>query len=436
MEFFIYAGLALFGIVSILSTVMLRRVIPTNEVHIIQSRGKTTSYGKDTGNGNIYYEWPTWIPIIGIAKTVLPTSIFKLELVGYDSYDKERLPFEIDLVAFFRISDYNMASQRVPNSVGLNEQLTLILKGAARTTLGSYDINVIMLERSTFGDHFTKEVQEQLKQWGVETVKSIELMDIRDIEDSKVIHNIMAKAKSKIEMDSRTTVADNMKNAQIAEINAGRDAELQKQSALQDVGMRTANKDQEIGITNQRAQQAIREEERTTKEKEMAILKVAQVQQAEIDKNVNIVHAEQTKQTTVLIADGALQAKKLESEGIAIQGHAKADAEKAMLMAPVQASITLAKEIGANEGYQKYLVTIKQVEAGQVVGVEQAKALERADVKIICNSGEPIGGVTKVMDLFTAKGGTGMGAMLEGLAQTEAGKALVDKLSKAPNGHV
>jgi len=32
----------------------LRRVVATNEVHIVQTAGKATSYGKDTVNGNSY----------------------------------------------------------------------------------------------------------------------------------------------------------------------------------------------------------------------------------------------------------------------------------------------------------------------------------------------------------------------------------------------
>jgi len=39
------------------------------------------------------------------------------------------------------------------------------------------------------------------------------------------------------------------------------------------------------------------------------------------------------------------------------------------------------------------------------------------------------GGVNKVMDLFTAKGGTNLGAMIEGLAQTDIGKDILNKVS-------
>jgi flotillin len=97
---------------------------------------------------------------------------------------------------------------------------------------------------------------------------------------------------------------------------------------------------------------------------------------AEAAKNNAILSAEAQKETTTLVAQGQLESKRREAEGIALEGTARADAEKAMQLAPVQAQITLAKEIGANESYQKYLITIRQVEADQAVGIEQAKAIE------------------------------------------------------------
>lgn len=422
----------------IISTLVLRRVVPTNEVHIVQSCKATKSYGKDTGNGNVYYEWPTRMPLIGITKSMLPTSVFKLELANYDAYDKDRLPFEIDLVAFFRITDPNMAAQRVSSIKDLNDQLLFILRGAARTTLASYDINTIMVERSKFGDHFTGEVKEQLKQWGVETVKNIELMDIRDTEGSKVINNIMAKTKSQIEMESRTMVASNMKSAQVAETLAQQEVDVQKQVAAETVGKRAAEKDKAVGIATQVSNQEIKEQERITQEKHMAIVKVAEVQQAEINKSVKLVLAEQEKQTTilaaeadqqklVLAAEGNFALTKRNAEGIALVGKAKAEAETALQLAPVTAQTTLAKEIGGNDGYQQYLVTVRQIEASQVIGIEQAKALEKADIKIIANSGDPVSGLRGVSDLVSAKGGTSLASMLEGLAQSEQGKKLIDK---------
>jgi flotillin len=376
------------------------------------------------------------LPVIGITKTILPVSVFDLSFKDYEAYDKDRVPFVVDIVAFFRIEDSNVAAQRVANFGELLTQLKAIVQGAIRTVLASHDIDSIMVDRSKFGDAFTGQVVEQLKNWGVMPVKNIELMDIRDTGNNQTIHNIMSKKISFIQMQSRSEVAKNNKDAQIAEITAQQESKVREQEALEGIGKRTAEKDQAVGIASQKAAQAVKEEEKLTKTKEMAVLEVQNVRTAEIQKNVNLVQADQAKQTSIinsegqkqtaiLNAEGLLESKKREAEGTVLVGNAKAEAEKAMQLAPVQAQIVLAQEIGTNENYQKYLVTIRQVEAGQVVGVEQAKALEKADIKIIANTGEPVSGIKNVMDIFTPKGGTSIGGMIEALKQTEGGAELL-----------
>lgn len=99
----------------------LRRVVAPNEVHIVRQGRKTLIYGNvdDTPNvvdvsaGNSYYEWPVWIPVLGVNVSVLPLSVFDIDLNNYNAYDKDRLPFVVDIQAFFRISNYKLARQRV-----------------------------------------------------------------------------------------------------------------------------------------------------------------------------------------------------------------------------------------------------------------------------------------------------------------------------------
>lgn len=83
-----------------------------------------------------------------------------------------------------------------------------------------------------------------------------------------------------------------------------------------------------------------------------------------------------------------------------------------------------------------YLVALRKIEAAQTVGVEQAKALEQAEVKIISNVGTPPEGLSNVMDLFSAKGGLALGSALEAITSTPTGRAISEKLglSNAPNG--
>ena len=416
----------------------LRRVVSTNEVHIIQSAKQTVSYGKDQVDGNTYYEWPAWIPVIGIQVIKLPVSVFSLRLKDYEAYDNGRLPFVLDLEAFFRIENSNIAAQRVFSFQELSSQLMSILQGAARTILASKTIEEIMQGRSEFGDAFTKEVNEQLKAWGVTTVKNIELMDIRDSRESQVIQNIMDKKKSEIEKESRIVVASNKKAAQNAEIDAQREVEINRQLAAEQVGIRTAEKDKAVGIANEKSQQEIKQQQKVTTEKTMEVQRVENVKSAEIAKDVNVVKAEEQRQTdviqaegqkqkTVLIAEGTLEAQRREAEAIQVKGQATAEAEKALQLAPVEAQIVLAKEIGENQSYQQYLITIRQVEANQAVGIAQASALQKSDIKVIANTGNVTEGINGIGQLFTAKGGTGMAAALEGLAQSDIGQQLIDK---------
>lgn len=421
-----------------LIAVTLRRVVSTNEVHIVQSAKKTTSYGKDTGNGNTYYEWPSFLPLIGITKIVMPVSNFDINLKDYVAYDEGRLPFEVDVTAFFRIADANSAAQKVLSFTELKSQLETIVKGAARKILASNTIDAIMKGRSEFGEQFTLEVKGQLVNWGVETVKNIELMDIRDGQGSNVIKNIMDKKKSEIDMQSRVEVAKNHQTAQIAEIEAKRQTDLSSEEAKQQVGLRQVEVQRQLNMENERASQQVKEQMKVTKEKEMAVLQVQHIRTAEINKDVAVVQAEQSKKTSVinaqaaqevvtLKATGDLEAKKMEALGIDAEGTAKANAERAMLLAPVEAQTTLAKEIGNNKAYQEYLVTVRKVEASQAVGMEQAKALAAAQIKVIANSGDATSGMNSVLDILSSKGGTAIGSMLEGLSNTEKGQELLNK---------
>ncbi|HSH96756.1 MAG: SPFH domain-containing protein [Methylophilaceae bacterium] len=457
---YVYGAAVVF--VLVLITFFLRRVVATNEVHIVQSSKKSVSYGNGLAAGNTYYEFPSWLPIIGVLVSKYPVSVFTEELTDYEAYDQGRLPFVLDVKAFFRISDSNTAAQRVSSFSEMRGQLNDILKGCIRSILATNDIESIMQDRAKFGDAFTKEVDDNLRSWGVSTVKSVELMDIRDAQGSTVIKNIMEKKKSMIEMESRIEVAKNLKLAEISEIEAKRETDVKKQDALQQVGLRTAEKDREVGIAQEQSTQSITDQKKVTASKEMEVKQVTEVAQAEIDKKVQIVNAEKARDTnvinaeaakttklidaeaekesvrlkadgekasTVLIADGKYQAKKFEAEGIEAEGLARAVAEKELQLAPVAAQIELANKIGENQNYQQYLTTLKQFDAMIAVGIEQAKALEKADIKVIANAGSVNSGMNKVLDLFSSQGGTSIGSMLEAFANTDTGKSLLDKLT-------
>ena len=445
------AALAVVGVLlglGLFFALLFRRVVPTNMVHIVQSSKKTISYGRGREAGNTYYEIPSFVPFLGVTVTQFPESIFDISLRDYEAYDTGRLPFVVDIKAFFRIADSQIAAQRVANFSELQNQLMGVLQGAVRGILGNNKLENIMQDRSNLGEQFTKEVNDQLQEWGVTTAKMIEFMDIRDSSGSQVIQNMMAKEKSRIEKESRVTVADNIREAEMKEIEAKREIALTRTQAEQQVGIRQAEAEKEVGIAKEKSNQQVQTEAKITTEKVMEVQKVQNVKQAEIDKEVAIVKANEQKQVqvvnaqatkeaqiikaqaekeaTVQIADGNLQATLKQAEGIQAEGLAKAEAEKAILLAPVNAQITLATEIGSNENYQKYLIEIRKVEATENVGKEMAGAMKTADLKIIANSGDVQSGVGKLADVFSPAGGTSIAGMLTALSQTEEGQALVN----------
>lgn len=415
--------------------IILRVVVPTNAVHIVQRSGSTTSYGRGQPAGNTYWRFPSWVPRFGVRVTVLPVSIFDRKLVDYAAYDVDRVPFVIDVVGFFRINDSNMAAERVKDFADLEHQLEPILQGAARTILATSPIDQILGDRAVFSEKFTSEVTKDLAGWGVEPVKSIELMDIRDANGSQVIQQIMAKKKSAIEADSRVAVANNGQRAKQAEIAAVRAVQLSQQEADEVVGQRTAQKDQNIGtaqamkdqnigIAQQKADQAIQDEAKATQEKVMAVKNVATVRAAEIERDAKVVAAEQAKQVAIRTAEGQKQALVLAAEaalsqatlgaqGIQAQGEANAKAKQLLQVAEIAGQVELAAKIGENKPYQEYLIKIRQVEANQAIGIEQAHALEKANVRVVATANDAASGLNLVSL------GTGIKALIDNITKPE-----------------
>lgn len=446
----------------------LRRIVPTNMVHILQRGKNTVSYGVGK-ESNVYYAFPKWMPVIGVEVRSLPVSNFDVELIAYSAYDKDRVPFVVDIKAFFHIADTNKAAEKVESFDDLKGQLINIVQGTVRSILAKSTLESIMEERSVFGEQFTENVKEDLKNWGVEAVKSIELMDVRDAEKSNVIHQIMAKRMSAIDMESRIEVAKNRMTAENSELESQQAIDIkaaQTQQASgeaqakskQAIAIAQAESEKEAGIAQQESTREIAKAEKITAEHQMEVKKVNEVKQAEINKEKAIVSYEQDKKRieinaeadkfqTETNASAALLAKQKEAEGIKVtgeaeasiiesKGKAEAESKKLMEIATVTAQTTLAKEIGENRSYQEYLIEVKKVEVSQVIGVAQAEsmatALASSELKVLVNSGDVNSGMNKITDLFTSKGGTALTGLMEALKQTPEGKGILSLLPTAP----
>lgn len=482
--FLVPVALAVIATLLVLYVLGLRRIVPTNEVHIVQRNQQTVEYGKGMKSGNVYYQIPAWVPRFGVVVSKLPSTIIDVTLNRYEAYDKERLPFVVEIKAFFRIENFAVAASRVFTVNELKEQLTSIVQGAARSILAKEYLEDIMSKRSEYGQAFTDEVKSQLVEWGVVAVKNIELMDIKDSEHEEVIANIMMKKKSAIEMERRVEVAKNLQTAQESEIKAKQEIQLKQQDADREVGLRRAQVEKEVGIANQKQEQEVQAEAKITAEKQMEVKRVKEIQAAEIEKQaaevkanqdkevtkvnaeasvikaeankkVQITNATATKEQTVLQAtaekekielqaeatktsielkaEADLKAAKNDAVGIEAKGKATASARDLLEKAQVAGQIELFEKVNNDKEYQQFLIQQRQVEAMEAIGVEQAKNLSGADIKIYATAGNVAEGAAQAGKVLNPKTGLDLGSMLDSFANTPIGaevtKAIVDKVS-------
>lgn len=463
------------GMLVMLWVLTLRRIVSPNMVHIVQRGSKTVSYGVDK-RSNVYYKFPAWIPKLGISVRELPVSNFDIDLKSYSAYDIKRVPFVVDIKAFFHIEDTNVAANKIQSFEDLEDQLLDIVRGAVRSILAQSDLETIMEKRSIFGKQFTDAVADDLTHWGVTAVKSIELMDVRDEEGEQVIHQIMKKRKSEIEKESRVEVARNHQEAEEAELESRKkvavklaDTDRESGEALAEsrkaVGVADANSMKESGIAQQESMAAISVAAQGSKEEEMKVIRVETIKQAEINKDAAIVVQKQQKEQTIIASDAnkyqievdaeaRLEAKKKDAEGIKevgiadasvidakgtaeakvirATGLATADGEKASNLASVVAQTELAEKVGENLPYQNYLIRLEGVkvagEVGKVQYKELATAMNGADLKLLVNSGDVESGMSKISDIFSSKGGAQLNGLMEALGQTEEGQGLMSLL--------
>ena len=454
----------------------LRRIVPTNVVHILQRGKQTVSYGVGKGD-NVYYHFPSWLPFIGVSVREMPVSNFDIDLHEYPAYDKERLPFLVDVKAFFHIADTNKAAEKVESFTQLKEQLENVVKGAVRSILAQNTLDDIMEKRGIFGEQFTSNVNTDLKNWGVESIKNIELMDIRDSSKSNVIQQIMAKKISAIDAESRKAIAENKMIAENAELDSKQQIATRAAETDQKIGESRAQSDQAVsiaksesakksGIAMQQADAEVAEAEKATTVKKLEVERTKQVQMANIAKETAIIEAKQAAEQMEITAeankkqlevqaearrvaaekDAAAMLVKQENEAkgnaavgkaaadvILAKGNAEAEAKKHMELARVTAETTLAEKIGKDEGYQKYLVRLAEVKVNEVIGVAQANsiglAMQKAEVKLMVNTGDVHSGIGKLSDLFTSKGGSQLNGLMEALAQSDNGVAIIDFIS-------
>ncbi len=454
------AGLVLVFIFLYIIT-QLRKVVPTNEVHIVQKWSSSVPFWRDFEWGNVYLDWPGWVPMVWIFVQKLPLSIFDIKLEWYQAYDSGKVPFQVDVTAFFVIKDPVTAAQKIYTIMELQNQLSETLKWVIRKTLASKDIIDIMESRIEIKQEFHAEILKEAWAWWVE-LKNVEFMDIRDADDSEVVANIMNKKRSQIEAESQIEVAENEKRsiierenkaaearakaseakskADIIEFDAQRASELKKIENDQLTQNLNIEKEKMLTLQKEEAKQKFFEAEKITKQKELEIKQLEQEKNAEISKNIEIIKAEEQKQKMIIDAQAKKESVELEAqwEKNRIEAVWLAKAKEIDFLGTAQAKNKAEMAKALNEfSLQAIEFMMKEldVKLSEVVDLEKAKSLAKADIKIISTGPNGWEWVNSFMELFSAKWGTNIWAMIEAAKNTLWEEKVNEFINKFTSGN-
>jgi flotillin len=360
------------------------RIVSPSEAHIIVSPwGKKvcTPDIKLADGGN----WYIWLPFL-MQVRVLDITIKELA-VKQETYEKGQARYNVHSSIKYRINDPKKAAETFVNDETLNQMLQDIITAAVRAVTVKYDVNDARAFKKKMGEEIMNEIQDDLAAWGVE-MTNFQLVDFQDTGDSKIISNISRRREVDIESATRQENAEKLKQAVVKEaesMEVGRKREIQR--------------DEEIGKRLQQKEKTVFESERDAQEQKMTVVRVQTIKQAEIDKDKAVIFATQMRDAEEINK----QQKKLLGEGDRVmkeeqaKGEAAPIREKGFAEADAKDKLQQALNKFGNSAITA-LVAEKVVEMQKTVGVANAEAWSKADVKAFIggegsNSGFDIGKV-------------------------------------------
>ncbi|KKN69365.1 hypothetical protein LCGC14_0442250 [marine sediment metagenome] len=379
------------------------RIVKPSEAHLVVTRNKKMIVSSDdkiaTDGKKTYFSIPSGIPFIGRQVRVMDLTI-KEAVVEQESYEKNQARFKVKSSTKYRISKVGIAAETFDNDVELRKQLEEVIVSSTNAVASQYDVTEMRSKKSEMSDAIRKEMQDDLEQWGLSLI-SFQLIDFRDTDKSSIISDISMRREVEIESRTREENAEKKKNARIKEADA---EELAK--------TREIAKDMVIAEREQNKAQKIAEQEKLAEEKRLEVVRVVEIKRAEIDKDKAIVLANQRKDTEIINKE----TKQLEGEGDRLKAEEMAKGEAAPIREKGIAEAEAKEKLQAalNKFTPEAIIALTAelvVEKDKVVGVETAKALTAADVKVFAGGDG------------AAKDGFDLGKMISAMSTSDRGTA-------------
>jgi len=383
-----------------------RRVVPRDAAHVVIKRKRVTVFSgtPDVEGyfGTTYYFFPSWVPVLGMDVTEVPLSVVELSVPEMVTFAARNARFTLTASVFVRVTDPLRAAQRWPGRsvVSFIDGVKELMENAIRNTTTAFAAEDIIEKKDEIASKLQHALASDMSEYGC-IITNVGIVDITDAPGNTVISDIARKREAEINSESRQIVAIKEREARTVEAENRQGAEMKEASADEAIGVRQREKERTIFVSQQEVAEA-----------EMTVERTRQVRLAEIERDAAIERAQGDRQAVIL-------RREAEAEGIRSVGLADAEVVRQKGLAEAEA---IAKRIEALNNLREEGQTFRSIEKEERVGLELAKALQQASLKLI-STGE----VSSFLDLFSAEGGAKLGGMIAALRETDpelAGKLL------------
>jgi flotillin len=393
---------------------LLYTIVPADYADVVIQKGRMRVFSphkeySPTGK-SAYFRIPRWFFLFGLGMTVhrIPLRILAIDVPNFLSFDKDRARFLCDIIAYVAVRDPIEAAKRFRGDLReLSVQLGKIMQATTRDVCTKSTVKEIINDRAMIIEMIDQPLKDTIRHWGID-LKDIELLDFKDPTVAEygetapphVIRDISSIIETQIHSEARQKNAEQIKVARLKEAEADETASIREIQRQEEVAKRMQLKDKMVA-----------EQERLARLQQFEVTRVEQVRNAEIQKEKNLVVAEQDR----AVEEIRKQRKLLEGEGDKLMNteKAKGDAAKIRetLLAEAEGKLKLQEALAKfDEASIRALTAEKMIEMNRAIGIEGARALANGELKVFASGSDAQAGFD-VGRLLAAIGVSNQGAM-------------------------
>ncbi len=404
----------------------LYTIVPADYADVVIQKGKMRVFSPhreyNPAGRSAYFRIPSWFFIFGLGMTVhrIPLRILAIDVPNFLSFDKDRARFLCDIIAYIAVKDPVEAAKRFGGDLSeLSAQINKIVQATTRDVCTKSTVKEIINDRAMIIRMIDQPLKQTISHWGID-LKDLELVDFKDPTEAEygekepphVIRDISSIIETQIHSEARQKNAEQIKGARLKEAEADETASIREIQRLEEVAKRAQVKDKMVA-----------EQERLARLQQLEVTRVEQVRNAEIQKEKNLVVAEQDR----AVEEVRKQRKLLEGQGDNLMLTEKAKGEAAIireqLLAEAEGKMKLQEALTRFDDIAiRALTAEKMIEMNRAIGVEGAKALASGDLKVFA------GGSSET------QAGFDLGRMLQAIGVSSQGgmEAILNRLAR-PN---